>query len=39
LESALIDINRDIEAHYSDETIEEMMEVNNYEFDEDGRRF
>jgi hypothetical protein len=39
LESALIDINRDIEAHYSDETIEEMMEVNDYEFDEDGRRF
>jgi hypothetical protein len=39
LESALIDINRDIEAQYSDETIEEMMEVNDYEFDEDGRRF
>jgi hypothetical protein len=39
LESALQAINRDIEYHYSDEAVEEMMEVNDYEFDEDGRRF
>ena len=39
LESALIAINRDIEYQYSDECIEEMMDANDYEFDEDGRRF
>ena len=39
LESALQAINRDIEYHYSDESVEEMMEINDYEFDEDGRRF
>lgn len=39
LESALQAINRDIEYHYSDEAVAEMMEVNDYEFDEDGRRF
>jgi hypothetical protein len=39
LESALSDINRDIEYQYSDECIEEMMEANDYEFDEDGRKF
>lgn len=39
LESALIAINRDIEYHYSDEAIEEMMDINEYEFDEDGGKF
>lgn len=39
LESALRAINQDIEYHYSDEAIEEMMEINNYEFDENGRIF
>jgi hypothetical protein len=39
LETALIAINRDIDYHYSDEAVAEMMEANDYEFDEDGGRF
>ncbi len=39
LETALQAINRDIEYQYSDEAVAEMMEANDYEFDEDGRRF
>ena len=39
LETALKAINQDIEYQYSDEAVAEMMEANDYEFDEDGRRF
>jgi len=39
LETALRAINQDIEYQYSDEAVEEMMEINAYEFDENGRIF
>lgn len=37
LEQALIDIKRDVEGFYSDESIDEMLEVNQYEFYPDGK--
>jgi hypothetical protein len=36
IESALCDIAGDVEYHYSDEYVEEMMEINDYKFTEDG---
>jgi hypothetical protein len=36
IETALCDIASDVEYHYSDEYVEEMMEINEYEFTEDG---
>jgi hypothetical protein len=39
LESALSAITEDIDYQFSDEAIDEMLIVNGYEFDEDGRRW
>jgi hypothetical protein len=36
IEAALCEIAGDVEYHYSDEYVEEMMEINEYEFTEDG---
>jgi len=36
LQSFLISVKRDIEWHYSDEAITEYLEINNYEFTEEG---
>lgn len=39
LESALVAINRDIEYQFSDESAEEMIICNEYEFTADGKRY
>jgi hypothetical protein len=39
LECALRAITEDIDYQFSDEAIDEMLIVNEYEFDEDGRRW
>ena len=39
LETALIKINQDIDYHYSDECIDEMLTINDYEFTENGKRY
>ena len=36
IEAALSEIASNVEYHYSDEYVEEMMEINEYEFTEDG---
>jgi len=36
LQTFLISVKRDIEWHYSDEAITEYLEINNYEFTEEG---
>jgi hypothetical protein len=38
LEEALIQIRKDVEYHYSDESVDENILINEYEFDESGRR-
>jgi hypothetical protein len=37
LEHALIDIRKDVEGFYSDESVDEMLEVNQYEFYPNGK--
>lgn len=39
LESALRAITEDIDYQFSDEAIDEMLIVNEYEFTEDGKRY
>jgi hypothetical protein len=39
LECALRAITEDIDYQFSDEAVDEMLIVNEYEFDEDGRRW
>jgi hypothetical protein len=39
LESALSAITKDIEYQFSDEAIDEMLIINEYEFTEDGKRY
>jgi hypothetical protein len=39
LETALCDITKDIEYQFSDEAIDEMLTINEYEFTEDGKRY
>ena len=39
LESALSAITQDIEYQFSDEAIDEMLVINEYEFTEDGKRY
>lgn len=39
IESALSDISSDVEYHYSREYIEELIELNDYDFEEDGSLF
>jgi hypothetical protein len=39
LECALRAITEDIDYQFSDEAIDEMLIINEYEFDEDGRRW
>lgn len=36
LQTFLISVRKDIEWHYSDEAITEYLEINNYEFTEEG---
>jgi hypothetical protein len=36
IEAALCEIASDVEYHYSDEYVEEMMDINEYEFTENG---
>lgn len=36
IEAALSDIASDVEYHYSDEYVEEMMDINDYKFTENG---
>ena len=38
LEQFLIDVRKDVEWHFSDECIDELLEVNEYEFTEEGER-
>lgn len=39
IHSALCDIDSDVEYHYSREHIEELIEINSYEFEADGSLF
>lgn len=39
IESALCEIASDVEYHYSREYIEELIEINDYDFEEDGSLF
>jgi hypothetical protein len=39
LESALSAITEDIDYQFSDEAIDEMLNINEYEFTEDGKRY
>ena len=39
IDRAVIDIVKDIEYQYSDEAVDEMLIVNEYEFTEDGKRY
>jgi hypothetical protein len=39
IESALSEINSDVEYHYSDESVIENIEINEYEFEADGSPF
>jgi len=38
LEEALLQIRKDVEYHYSNESVDENILINEYEFDESGRR-
>jgi hypothetical protein len=37
IDAAVENICRDIECHYEDETIDEMLTINEYDFTEDGK--
>lgn len=39
IESALCEISSDVESHYSDESVIENIEINEYEFEDDGSLF
>ena len=39
LESALSAITKDIDYQYSNEAVDEMLIINEYEFTEDGKRY
>ena len=39
IECAVTDIQKDWEYQYSDEAVEEMLIINEYEFTEDGKRY
>jgi hypothetical protein len=39
LESALHAITEDIDYQFSDEAVDEMLVINQYEFTEDGKRY
>jgi len=39
IDEAIQDIRKDIEYQYSDEAIEEFLNINEYTFTEDGKRF